>query len=278
MTAPEDGDDAPGGAAAGAGEPPVPLVREGALPPGLESVTRVVAVVAHPDDESFGLGGVLGLLVDHGIAVDVLCLSHGEASTLGAAEDLGEVRERELRHAAAVLGVDRVWLHGLPDGHLATHGERIAYLVDRAVAGRDRAEPGGPGRAPGTADAVVVFEPSGVTGHGDHVAATEAALGVARRRGLVSLEWGVPPAAARQLAAELAVPFSGLGGDDVVAVRVDRARQRAAVACHRSQATGNPVLERRLALQGDVDHVRVRLPAPRPPKDRTALFPGPAPG
>ena len=46
------------------------------LPPG-----PVAAVVAHPDDESFGLGGVLATFAAQGRLVHVLCLTHGEAST-----------------------------------------------------------------------------------------------------------------------------------------------------------------------------------------------------
>lgn len=230
---------------------PAPSAPASTLLAGLRGVRRAVAVVAHPDDESFGLGGVIGVLVDHGVAVDVLCLSHGEASTLGAGSiqgtvtDLGQVRVQELRAAAAVLGVGRVWLHDLPDGNLAGHRDRIAVVVDAAVAG---------------ADAVVVFEASGVTGHPDHVAATAAALGAAHRRGMATIEWGVPPAVASQIADELGVPFAGLSGPGVVAVHVDRVRQRAAAALHVTQATGNPVLERRLELQGDVDHVRIGGP------------------
>ncbi|HLI74718.1 MAG TPA: PIG-L family deacetylase, partial [Acidimicrobiales bacterium] len=43
-----------------------------------------LAVVAHPDDESFGLGAVLAALVRSGGDVRVLSFTHGEASTLGA--------------------------------------------------------------------------------------------------------------------------------------------------------------------------------------------------
>lgn len=43
---------------------------------------RVLAVVAHPDDEPFGIGAVLDAFACTGSAVSVLCLTHGEASTL----------------------------------------------------------------------------------------------------------------------------------------------------------------------------------------------------
>jgi len=45
----------------------------------------VLAVVAHPDDESFGLGALLDAFTRVRAGVEVLCLTHGEASTLHGA-------------------------------------------------------------------------------------------------------------------------------------------------------------------------------------------------
>lgn len=60
-------------------------LQAGALP----AWPSVVAVVAHPDDESFGLGAILDSFARSGAAVSVLCLTHGEASTLhGVSGDL----------------------------------------------------------------------------------------------------------------------------------------------------------------------------------------------
>jgi len=85
-----------------------------ALPPAED----VLAVCAHPDDESFGLGAVLAALSDRGARVRVLCLTHGEASTLGdGSRPLGEVRAEELDAAAAVLGVEDVELLSYLDGN-----------------------------------------------------------------------------------------------------------------------------------------------------------------
>ena len=64
----------------------------------LPSATSVLAVCAHPDDESFGLGAALRGFADAGARTSVLCFTRGEASTLG--EDLatlGEVRSDELK-------------------------------------------------------------------------------------------------------------------------------------------------------------------------------------
>lgn len=43
------------------------------------------SVVAHPDDESFGLGAIVDAFTRSGSGVEVLCLTHGEASTLQGA-------------------------------------------------------------------------------------------------------------------------------------------------------------------------------------------------
>jgi LmbE family N-acetylglucosaminyl deacetylase len=204
---------------------------------------RAVAIVAHPDDESFGLGAVLSALVDTGFDVSVVCLSHGEASTLGAdaADDLGAQRDDELRAAASALGVVEVTQYDHPDGHLAeVDPDELDALVDRHVDG---------------ATLVVVFEPGGVTGHPDHRAATAAAERAARHRKVAVLEWGVNADVAAALRDELGAPFVALVGD-AFDIPVDRTRQLAAIACHGSQATDNAVLARRLVLQGGVERLR----------------------
>lgn len=203
--------------------------------------SSALVVIAHPDDESFGLGAVVDHLVAAGTDVRVLCLTHGEASTLGVTSDLGAVREEELRRAAGELGVGTVTLFAFPDGGLGDVAPGVLDdIIVTALAG---------------AELLVVFEPSGVTGHPDHRAATAAAGRVAAQRGLPVLEWGVAPEVAERLNAELGTTFVGLAGDDLV---VDRVRQHRAISCHASQARDNPVLARRLALQDQVERVRVR--------------------
>jgi LmbE family N-acetylglucosaminyl deacetylase len=209
----------------------------------------LLAVVAHPDDESFGLGGVLARLVADGHPVSLVCLTHGEASTLGTPDELrglGEVRRRELTEAAVRLGLSTVWLHDFPDGAL---GEVAAGVLDETITSHV-----------GVAGGLVVFEPGGVTGHPDHVAATAAATRVARARGLELIEWGLAEEVAAQLRGEFGIPFVGLGdGPGVTTLHVDRRTQLEAIACHRSQVTDNPVVARRLGLQGEQERVRIRL-------------------
>lgn len=206
-----------------------------------------LVVVAHPDDESFGLGGVLAALAVVGADLRVLCLTSGEASTLGAGADLAAVRRGELSAAAQRLGIGHVTLLDFPDGGL--DGVNPAVL-DGAVLD-----------ALGTAATLVVFEGSGVTGHPDHRAATAAAERVARAQRLRMLEWGVAPAVADALNAEFGADFAGFDGVDVLDVAVDREMQAAAIECHESQSTDNPVLRRRLELSGPMDRIRVTTPA-----------------
>jgi LmbE family N-acetylglucosaminyl deacetylase len=212
-----------------------------AAPPTLPPLRAALVVVAHPDDETFGLGAVVARIVDEGACVRVLCFTHGEASTLGEGADLARTRARELSCAAAALGVQDVTLLDHADGTLASlPPAELEYAVEHHL---------------GDAEALVVFEPGGVTGHPDHRAATRAALAVATRRELPVLQWGVAPPVAAALNAELGTSFVAFDGEDVV---VDRRRQRRAISCHRSQ--DNPVLRRRLQLQGPVDRVRLDHP------------------
>jgi LmbE family N-acetylglucosaminyl deacetylase len=68
--------------------------------------SSVLAVVAHPDDESLGLGAVLESFARAGTSVTVLSLTHGAASTRhGISGDLTQLRAAELRSAASELGV-----------------------------------------------------------------------------------------------------------------------------------------------------------------------------
>lgn len=213
---------------------------------GLPRWSSVLAVVAHPDDESFGLGAVLSTFVDAGAQVHVVCLTHGEASTLhGVAGDLTTIREAELRAAAKALGADEVELFDFPDGALAAvDAETLASPV-MVAASRARA------------DGIIAFDTSGVTGHPDHAAATGAAVIAAERLRLPVLGWTLPLPVAQQLEEEFGAAFAGHTEDEIdLAVTVSREPQRSAVACHPSQAVPGSVLWRRLDLLKDREYLR----------------------
>ncbi|HZU73828.1 MAG TPA: PIG-L deacetylase family protein [Acidimicrobiales bacterium] len=210
-----------------------------------------LAVFAHPDDESFGLGAVLAQLVAEGIVVRALCFTHGEASTLGATEDLGAVRAAELAAAATVLGLEGAVVLDYPDGRLRAQPlSELAGHVER------QARAGG-------ADLLIVFDEGGVTGHPDHCQATAAALVAADRLGLAVLAWSVPDATAQRLNAEFGTGFVGRTDREVdLVIDVDRQIQLRAIGCHQSQSCDNPVLWARLALLEKREALRwLRRPA-----------------
>lgn len=215
------------------------------VPHSLPAWTSVLAVVAHPDDESFGLGAVLAAF-GGAARVGVLCFTHGEASTLRGVEgDLRQVREHELRAAGRELGLDTVRLLDHSDGGLADVPTDLLEEQVQEEARRTEAQ------------GLLVFDPSGVTGHPDHRAATAAGLRAAEALDLPVLGWTLPADVAATLNAEVGASFTGHAADEVdLVVAVDRVRQRAAIACHPSQALPTSVLWRRLALLGDAEHLR----------------------
>jgi len=209
----------------------------GSLPEG----SPVLAVCAHPDDESFGLGAALAAFAARGTPTAVLCLTHGAASALGTSHgDLHQIRAAELAAAAAELGVGDVELLDYPDGALAREpAELLSGHVQQAAA---RANAG----------LLLVFDEGGITGHPDHRQATCAASLFARRARLPVLAWAVEQRVAARLNSEFGTSFVGRAADQIdCSVAVDRQRQLAAITCHASQAQDNPVLWRRLELQGN---------------------------
>lgn len=204
---------------------------------------RVLVVVAHPDDESFGLGAIIDALASQGTAVDILCFTQGEASTLGATPDLAAIRAEELSTAAHELGAASTSLLDRPDGGLADceAGELRRHVITAA-------------REAG-ADALLTFDPSGITGHPDHMAATSAALAAGEELDLPVLGWTVSGEVVDALRAETGAPFASTKVTGDIIIRVDREAQNRAIARHASQAVPGSVLWRRLELQGDEEHL-----------------------
>lgn len=72
---------------------------------------RLLAVLAHPDDESFGIGGTLARYAAEGVEVHVAIATDGVAGSVASGyehtlQDLIAVRERELAAAVEELGVE----------------------------------------------------------------------------------------------------------------------------------------------------------------------------
>jgi LmbE family N-acetylglucosaminyl deacetylase len=212
----------------------------------LPDARSVLVVCAHPDDESFGLGAALATLGESGSSTTVLCFTHGEASTLGAdSGDLGLVRAGELAAAASELGVGHVDLLDYCDGRLAEETlDELTAPIRRAA---ERA----------MVDLLLVFDEGGITGHPDHRRATEAGIAAARELDLPVLAWALPQRVTEVLNSEFSAGFVGRRDEELdYFVSVERTRQFRAIDQHVSQATDNPVLGRRLELQGNREAFR----------------------
>jgi LmbE family N-acetylglucosaminyl deacetylase len=159
---------------------------------------RLMAVLAHPDDESLGLGGVLAKYASEGVETYLVTATHGEGGRYHEHRDgpghpgrerLGEIREAEVRAAAKVLGIRALWLLGYRDGGLDEADPRA--IVSRIAARIREARP----------QVVLTFPPDGAYGHPDHIAIcqfTTAAL-VAAADPAHAMESGAAPHAVSKL-------------------------------------------------------------------------------
>lgn len=134
----------------------------------------ILAVLAHPDDESFGLGGTLALYARRGCDVYLVCATGGEAGDVDpdlmqGFSSVAELRESELQCAASHLGLKEVYFLGYRDSGMPgmaanDHSDaQINHSLDE-VAGRvvkymrDL-----------RADLVLTFDPIGGYRHPDHI-------------------------------------------------------------------------------------------------------------
>lgn len=133
-------------------------------PPGQLAGRTILAVFAHPDDESLACGGTLARLADAGARVVLLCASRGErGSPSGPVRDdaLGHVRSREVLAAARALGIAGVVVLDHPDGDL--RWSHVSELHADIVMALRRFRPA----------AVITFGEDGLYWHADHVAVHE---------------------------------------------------------------------------------------------------------
>ncbi len=134
----------------------------------------LLAVLAHPDDETFGMGGTLALYARRGFDVYLVCATRGEVGTVDPEHlrnfrSIAELREAELRCAAEHLGLKEVFFlgyrdSGMPGSEDNHHPDaQVAHSVDE-VAGKvvryiRQVKP----------DAVLTFDPIGGYRHPDHI-------------------------------------------------------------------------------------------------------------
>lgn len=132
----------------------------------------LLVVMAHPDDESMGCGGLILRHTRAGIPVHLICATYGEAGWTGKPigarrDDLAEIRATELEEAAGALGLGGVELWDYPDGGVAASNQQ--EITQRIWEEITRRRP----------RAVAGWGPDGVYGHPDHIAmgaCTDAAV------------------------------------------------------------------------------------------------------
>lgn len=128
---------------------------------------RLLAVTAHPDDESLGMGGTLAHYAAEGVEVSILTATRGERGRYRDGQDhpgpvaLGRIREAELRAAAAALGVREVSFLDYLDAELDSAPPSEA--IGRIASALRRIRP----------HVVLTFGPEGAYGHPDHIAISQ---------------------------------------------------------------------------------------------------------
>ncbi len=193
------------------------------------SERRLMAIFAHPDDESFVGTGALIRYVREGVRASLVCATLGERGKTGdppvcAPEELPRVREQELRCACDVLGFSELRLLGYRDKELSDADEHEA--VGKLVAHIRELKP----------QVIYTFPPDGHSGHPDHLAINRLAGLAFRAAGdptaypkagaawqPARLFWHIRPGVTPEPAdAEITTP-------DVIETRIR------ALRCHRSQ-------------------------------------------
>ncbi|MGB3717720.1 MAG: PIG-L deacetylase family protein [Candidatus Promineifilaceae bacterium] len=193
------------------------------------SAPVITVVLAHPDDESFPVGGTLAKYTTEGVQVDLIMATRGEAGIPGrTAEEAAGIREAELRKACEELGVGDLVFLNLSDGHLPEEDEGLAIF--RLVSLFQQRQP----------DVVITFGPEGISGHPDHIAVshwtTMAFDRWQREASNASRLFYIAPSEATQQGCGVPPPAETLGGPvvfiDVGSHLVKKAR---AAMQHRSQ-------------------------------------------
>lgn len=121
----------------------------------------LLAVFAHPDDESIASGGLLAWCAHLGADVSLLCMTRGERGKGTGAGDVGRTRRRELEAAARALGIGTVTLLDHEDGMLPwLSSDLLRSGIEAEIRVRNP-------------DVVLTFDADGLYWHPDHIAVHE---------------------------------------------------------------------------------------------------------
>lgn len=139
---------------------------------------KLLVVYPHPDDESVMAGGLMLKAMRLGYEVTVLTLTEGGRGKIyvsGKGRSLSEIRREEMAHAMSTLGVADWVMWKFDDGRLKKTIKWRERLADFINATR-----------PGV---VVTYDPSGTTGHPDHIAQSIEVLRIYKKTKNFKLIW-----------------------------------------------------------------------------------------
>ena len=141
----------------------------------------MLVVVAHPDDETFGMGGTLALYAYLGVEIHLICTTRGEVGEVDAEKmkgfsSIGDLREHELRCAANVLGLREVYFLGYRDSGMPGSDENKHPDAFINAPADDVAEEIAVMMREIKPDVVITFDPIGGYMHPDHITAHKATV------------------------------------------------------------------------------------------------------
>lgn len=138
--------------------------------PRLSRFRRVLVVFPHPDDEVLTAGGFLQILPP-GTKTTLLLLTKGERGTPDAHldPDLKKIRSDEEKRVQEILGIDRLIHLDYGDGQLSAKKKEIAVPIAETI---EEEKP----------DLVITYDLSGLYGHDDHIAVSEAVTGLIKNK------------------------------------------------------------------------------------------------
>lgn len=197
----------------------------------------LLAVFAHPDDETFRCGGTLALLAQRGVRVHVLTATRGQAGSCGdpplcGRDELPDVRQRELQSACAALGIEPPRLLDYQDGQLADADR--GTIIAEILAVVDQVQP----------QVMLTFGEDGLSGHPDHIAIGQHAAEAFRRADDVAALYTV--AVPQSLATTLGMKQVRAVPDETISLTVDVSRvweqKVSAIHCHATQLSSSPMM------------------------------------
>jgi LmbE family N-acetylglucosaminyl deacetylase len=123
---------------------------------------KVLCVFAHPDDEAFGPGGTIALWAKQGKQINLLCITKGEAGMNNSDGDICDIRTKELKSSAKILGIEKIEHLDYLDGEI---GNKAMIEIEKHIINKINAyQP----------DTLLTFNLDGVSGHLDHIAVASA--------------------------------------------------------------------------------------------------------